>query len=335
MSDVDSGTPRITVIGKPRITLVSPSIMPTIGSPGAETPVQLIGEGFGNSQQDVLAVTIGGIPCRHVTYVSSGELQMSMPPGAGTGLPVVVTTRGGLQSAASPQARISYHAPDVTYVAPSHIFVSNLSATVRIDLVGSNLGPPGTVDPSYGVMLDMIPCNVTRQNQTSIECELDAKSFDRYPELLSTGSAASVSSGRLAMVTPVSARIPVVVAVRGQLSPASTGAQSSLEVVGRPQVNLITPRVIPTAGSRSLVTTGSESQTENVRVVGNGFGFEASDVIQVLVGGKPSPRVVWIGTTELQIVVPPGVGKLQAVEVHTCGGLSSLSTSEGSFVQYR
>lgn len=329
-SELSASTPTLLVLGKPSVSLVSPSFMATSGSVGTTAPVQIIGAGFGVVAADVHRVTIGGKTCRHVQFVSDGELRVSMPPGAGKDLAVVVRTRGGLASETTLQSRISYSPPSVDAVTPSHIFAANRSALTIVRIVGSNFGPSGTIDAMGGAMLDQVTCNITQQNHTFLECTVNAKDFDRYPELFSSSDGAS--SGRLSMVSPVSARIAVVVSAAQQETTSVAGPTNSLEVVGRPQVSLINPRVIPTGGSHAL---DGATGVANVVVLGNGFGTSPGDVLDVTVGGQPCPSVIWASGTELRVTIPPGVGKLQAMQVRTRGGLTSLSTNEGSFVQYR
>lgn len=131
----------VVVIGKPRVTLVTPAQVPTLGLGGSsEAPARVLGQGFGPGGSAVQTVSVGGKACPLVRRVSSTELFVAIPSGVGVGQPVVVQGTGGLKSGDQQDVvTVSYARPAVQGIHPSYALTGvDLMETFEIE--GRNFG---------------------------------------------------------------------------------------------------------------------------------------------------------------------------------------------------
>jgi len=96
--------------------------------------LSLRGDGFGSASTDVLGVTVGTVEAISVSWNSSTLVQVVVPPGIGTDLPVVLRRRDGLRSV---PIRFSYATPVVARVVPPFL-LPGIGNTL-VTLLGNNL----------------------------------------------------------------------------------------------------------------------------------------------------------------------------------------------------
>jgi len=172
-SSVQSGY--VEVIGAPSVSYADPGIGHadgTVDDAGSRT-VTVHGSGFGYKLDDIARVMVGNRAVegthpgdRGFTYISSTELQISLPPGSGKKLSVTVTTRGGLSNGLN--EAFSYLPPSVSAINPSYSFVGNFVADFNIN--GTEFGLPSSlVIPSVSVGGQ--PCgSVVLKSTTELQC---------------------------------------------------------------------------------------------------------------------------------------------------------------------
>lgn len=151
----------LEVIGQPQVRLASPATAPTAGG----ATIRVIGANFGNRQSDVLRVALGTQPCPSFRFISSTELEATVPPGAGENLSVEITTRGGRTN--EPNTLFSYLPPLVLSVSPAYVLEGDLDWSVIV--LGENFGnEPADLT---GLTLSGLPCpSPTWVSSTEVRC---------------------------------------------------------------------------------------------------------------------------------------------------------------------
>jgi len=98
----------------PIVGELSPSNGPTKGG----TIITIGGSNFGTADSDVQPrVTVGGVACPQVVWVSATSVLCETPDGVGADRPVIVEV-GTFSSVANPEAEFSYDAPKVAAIEP-------------------------------------------------------------------------------------------------------------------------------------------------------------------------------------------------------------------------
>jgi hypothetical protein len=287
----------LSILPKPQVTRVTPSVVATLGA----TPVEIEGVGFGDSQTAVTSVRVGDNDCLSFTLTSPTTITCVVPPGIGSGLSVLVQTS---ENGATPvNSLFGYAAPLVTSVtnirtgaAYAMAGETNVSLLVEVTNVGPSLSLVSdfrVVESGSTARCQMLVVVARVANEIQM-LRCDGLSFAAFGE-----------SGGLA-------RVQFSVSHQS----AETADTSILTLVGRPVVQLIAPQVVSTSITGNATHGG-------VSVIGAGFGELESDVLRVLVDEVPCPLVRRVSSTELSVTVPAGVGPRRVVRVVTVGGWSS------------
>jgi len=141
----------LSVVARPAVAVLNPDTVPTRGG-----NVTVVGSGFGRSPPDVLSVSFGGAESPRVAWVSPTELVAEVPPGAGAGLAVRVTTRGGLSSTLSTRS-LDYRKAEVLRLDPTYAMTGRLTAAFVVH--GTDFG--NGIDEVTGVLVGGNPCGET------------------------------------------------------------------------------------------------------------------------------------------------------------------------------
>lgn len=137
----------------PSITSLSVNHGPTVGG----TVIDIAGSNLGaNGLQ--LAVTVGGIPCINVMWMSSTSCQCTSPPGVG-GSHIIEMSIDGTARANSGAFRFSYDRPIIESVDPS---LFSESGGDRIAILGRNFGEVEGRSSQTIVQLGRTQCAQTR-----------------------------------------------------------------------------------------------------------------------------------------------------------------------------
>ncbi len=102
---------QMRVLGQPYLV----SVFPNTTSTSSPERITITAMEFGEEQLDVTNVTVGGVPCADFTVLSDKIIICQAPQNVGRNRPIVLTRRGGYQSA--PLA-FGYSPPVVTSVSP-------------------------------------------------------------------------------------------------------------------------------------------------------------------------------------------------------------------------
>ncbi len=132
-----------------------PAFLPTAGA----AMLTLAGSSFGQTVSAV-SVTIGASPCV-VQSASHTQITCTAPPGIGVSLSIFVKVDGQISSS----QLISYSAPQISSVTPT---VGSTAGGYTVTLTGSNFGASGS--GNLAVSLSGVPCPVTLQSDTQIQC---------------------------------------------------------------------------------------------------------------------------------------------------------------------
>lgn len=209
-------------------------------------PVTLTGDGFGTLPEHVDRVTIGGVACPRVHWVSSSELQVAVPPGTGKDIPVVVHLQGGLSSRPmADESLLQYEVPDIRAIDPSYQFAADVEGTFTV--TGEHLGNSQT-DLDY-IEVGGVRCrSALFVDSRHVQCQgLDGRALD--------GTSTSKDSRRVTVSTRRQQSVP----------------NAFFEPVPRPIVQEVAP-IQAAAGS-------------NVVVLGQNFGYLPSDLLRITVDG--------------------------------------------------
>jgi hypothetical protein len=283
----------------PSVDSVTPSIIPTTG----KVVLSVVGAGFGLQPADVVAVTVGDTMCLSWTLIDDNHLNCTAPPGVGKDLSVTVSTNANGQS----QATLLF-----SYEAPLIRSVTRAPMGVRYAMVG---------EQSIDLLINVTNAGTQLAKFSSVELTqahlkstcLQVNVVDRDP--VTNEIVAIACKGVSLAAFAVSGGVAIV-----QFSVASQVATSqdlaSLTLIGTPQVQLVTPNVVPT-------TMYGNATAGAVAVLGTGFGMRSEDVLNVYVDEVACPFVEYRSPTELYVTIPPGVGAQRLVTVRTRGGLQS------------
>lgn len=127
----------------------------------------LSGDGFGFVPADVLGVSIGSQQSPRVAFRSSQSVEVDVPPGIGSSLPVRVHRRDGLVSR---PVLFSYAAQRITRVEPPYMLPGVGNVSVRLE--GSDLA--NDVSQLTIVSLGEYPCeNILVESSSRVRCELN------------------------------------------------------------------------------------------------------------------------------------------------------------------
>lgn len=319
------------------------------------TEITVRGKNFGTSQ-DTHIVRVGGVKAPSVSVVSSKELLVVVPPGAGKDLDLEVEANGQRNRE---WAHFTYARPEVTRVAPARAAAVG-GGHVRV--FGRHFGPQAR-KPTVLLGKDL-PCADTKWvSDGELICVVPAGAGAHRRVLVDAGGQRSLPSESEDAVFSYNA--PQVTQVSPATAPAVGGDEVSLMGVHfGPWAGRVTAFVGGRKCSRTTLVSDSElrcvlpagvGKDVAVHVAAGGqagprvrlFTYHAPTVLHVkpdhapakggsrvtlrganfgprnaavtaFVGERPCQRTVWVGDAELECVVPEGVGgKLQ---VHVRAG---------------
>lgn len=249
--------------------------VPTTGG----TVVEVSGASLGTAASPP-AVTVGGVPCEPLEFVSDALVRCPAPPGAGAGL-VVALSLGGVQRAA-PQL-FSYDAPAVAAVVPAaSAGALRARGGERLTVEGSNFGPDSS--GAARVLLGALECEGPERDPGAPHSRL----FCTAPPGAGAGLAVRVSAG-------------------GQEGDAS----------GAAAVSYAAPRVYQAAGADGPLSTAGGTR---VTLRGDDLGGTAEAAsAAATVGGRNCTRTEWLSPELVVCVAPPGAGASLALSLAVGG----------------
>lgn len=290
----------------PRIASIVPSTnLPTLG--GAE--VTLLGSSFGTEGATVPTVWIGERPCRSVQRKNDNEIICESPPVVGMAVTVTVATGTEQRPAAlaDEAEAVSAAAPFIATASPQYLLAGSQNTSVRIN--GTNLA---LVDSDIDwLRVGGVLCGRAEVLDPGVALccsELDAPP-DAWPEPRQVSCSVG---GRVSTVSPTAF---VGIAAPRVAAAVTIGAGADHALDGDASK----------AGTSAGSCTGSVAGAK-VRVIGTGFGRQASDIAMVLFGNRTSP--VWNLTDAesgvIEAELPPGSGSVPVTVVSIKQRLAGL-----------
>ncbi|TVR39871.1 MAG: T9SS C-terminal target domain-containing protein [Cryomorphaceae bacterium] len=318
--------------GAPVLTLASPPTFPCEGG--------IIVTLIGTNLCDATGVAIGGVSA---PIISSGptEVNVMVPPGTGTGLPVVVTTPSGVSNPLT----VDYVAPFLFSVTPAEpaceggslltlqgsnfcnassvtiggtpVSITSVTSTeivvtapsgsgVGLDvLVTTPSGVSNAVAVSYAapVLTSVVPSNILCEGGTMLT--LTGTNFCDATSVTIGGQAVTINS-----VSPTEIEVVSLPGSGSGLDVVVTtpsGVSNSLSVsYEAPNLTFVAPTTIPCAGNITMT------------LVGTNF----CDATSVTIGGVNAP-IMSVDPTMIIATALPGTGSNLSVVVTTPSGVSN------------
>jgi len=146
---------------EPQVNDVNPNNGPT----GGGTIITISGQNFGGGSSSVQpSITVGGVPCPQVVWVSATSVLCETPQGVG-GHKAVLVDVDGATSVKNSNSEFQYDAPSVIAIEPGH---GSAAGGTMVTVIGSNFG---TSNNNPSVTIGGRPCqSVVWLSNSKLQC---------------------------------------------------------------------------------------------------------------------------------------------------------------------